>query len=334
MTSPLIHEDGQVTFRVHAPNAREVSLGGSVTGTMRREAEGEWSLTVGPLPSNIYSYHVVIDGAAVADPTNRWCHNGSTSLFMVPAPADQPPMPWECTAIAHGSMHIDYYSSLAIPNVTRRCHVYTPPNYDPAEGDLYPTLYLLHGHGDNDESWMRTGRANFIFDNLNATGKAVPMVVVMPDGGSLDTMPTNLFVDDVLHNLIPFMERRYRLKIGVANRAVAGLSMGGGHAMHLALNHPGEFCAAGIWSSGWREWETTSMPDLLPRLADSSADFRSLHTVELVCGSDDRLLPVTEALDAWLTRCQIAHHTAITSGGHVWGVWRDALIKFSQQLFQ
>ena len=332
--SPDLHTDGRVTLYFKAPKATAVTLGGMLSGAMHKGAKGLWSITVGPLPPNVYYYDFRMDGAVFADPQNPWNHNGAGSLLLVPSPANEPAKPWEITDVPHGSLQIEYYTSRATPGHLRRCHVYTPPGYDPQSDKTYPTLYLLHGHGDNDSSWTGTGRANFMLDNLIATGAAQPMVVVMPDGGSLYTMTTDTFVDDVLHDLIPFVEHRYRVRTDVDHRAVAGLSMGGGHAMHLAFDNPGTFGAVGIWSPGWLNRGQLDWASLLPRLKDSRNSFRTLGTIDLTCGVDDPRLFLVESLDAWLARNGLPHEMEITPGGHAWTVWRAAFLHFAPRLFQ
>ena len=334
VVSPELLPDGRITLRLRTASAKAVTLGGTLFGKMSRAGMGKWSITIGPLPPNVYTYHFTVDGASFADPANPWNHNGADSVLLVPEPAGHEPQPWELTDIPHGSVTIEYYTSPALHGVIRRCHVYTPPGYDPRADRRYPVLYLLHGHGDNDSNWTGTGRANFILDRLIDSNQAVPMVVVMPDGGSLFTMRTSTFVDDVLHGLIPFVEQRYRVRTDVADRAVAGLSMGGGHALHLAFDHPGTFGAAGIWSPGWSNSQNLNLPTLLPRLIDSHADLASLKWVDLTCGDRDPRLFLSESLDAWFAMHDVPHTFEVVPGDHVWGVWRDALIRFVPKLFR
>jgi len=183
LVSPDVHADGRVTFRLRAPQAREVLLQceGVPDAPMQRDAQGVWSATTAPLAPDIYDYSFRVDGLRAIDPANPFIQYNLLdlgSLVHVPGPAD---LPWEINAVPHGVIHRHLYRSAVIGR-ERPFLVYTPPGYDPAAAKPYPVLYLLHGYSDAEDAWTTVGRANVILDNLIARGQAKPMVVVMPLG--------------------------------------------------------------------------------------------------------------------------------------------------------
>ena len=182
LKSTEVAPDKKVTFRIYAPKADEVSVGGDFGrgGKMTKDDQGVWSLTVGPLVPDFYSYTFVVDGVRTVDPKNPMIKQGLSSLeslFLVPGEEAE----FEATKeVAHGEVRSVWYRSGTL-NEPRRMHVYTPPGYE--QGDAkYPVFYLLHGGGDEDSGWSTIGRAGFILDNLIAAKKAVPMIVAMPNG--------------------------------------------------------------------------------------------------------------------------------------------------------
>jgi enterochelin esterase family protein len=186
LVSPEVHSDGRVTFQLRAPKAAEVTLRGEwmppqASEKLVRDPAGVWSVTLGPLPPDIYSYSFSIDGAASPDPANNQVKASSrgpgSSVLVVPGGSRS----HETRDVPHGSVHAHWYRSPEI-GATRRFLVYVPPEYDREPSARYPVLYLLHGNGDTEEVWSEFGRANFILDNLLAERKVVPMLVVMPYG--------------------------------------------------------------------------------------------------------------------------------------------------------
>jgi enterochelin esterase-like enzyme len=183
LVSPEVHSDGRVTFRLKAPNAKEVVLNcqGAKGGAMQKGEGGVWSITTDPMEPDIYAYSFKVDGLQIVDPANPvFKHNllNTESQFRVPGPAT---LPWEINDVPHGVIHRHLYRS-AILGDDRPFLVYTPPSYDPAAKDGYPVLYLLHGYSDAEDAWTTVGQANVILDNLIARGQAKPMLIVMPLG--------------------------------------------------------------------------------------------------------------------------------------------------------
>jgi enterochelin esterase-like enzyme len=223
--SPEVHPDGRITFRLQAPKAEQVSVVCEAVGTqpMQKDEQGVWSLTVGPVAPGIYDASFDVDGLRITDPLspnvfgNR---QGSRGYVEVPGPAGHPRHD-EWRDVPHGTVSIHWYTSAATGG-RRRVHVYSPPGYHQEAATRYPVLYLLHGAGDNDSHWTLLGRANVIADNLLADGRAVPMLIVMPDGhaASLDRerereRGRELFEKDLLESVVAANQKIKLLWIGV-----------------------------------------------------------------------------------------------------------------------
>jgi enterochelin esterase family protein len=341
LVSPELHPDRKVTFRLRAPQSREVFLAGEFTPPrqpMQKGAQGIWSITVGPLAPDLYSYRFVVDGVDITDPVNPRLKTGirsTQSLVLVPG---APAAFWEEKPVPHGAVHTHWYRSKSIGD-NRNFTVYTPPGYD-AGDTRYPVLYLLHGAGDHAGSWVEVGRANFILDNLLAEKKIKPMLVVMPFGhavafrdrtGVTRQRNIELFRDDLLKDVLPAVERHYRVVADPKHRAIAGLSMGGGQALNVGLGNLDRFSyIAGFSSALFPE-------DLEQRFAGLLADPQGAnHKVSLLwigCGRDDRLVEGARAFVKLLESRQIRHTWRETAGAHNWRVWRVYLHELLPQLF-
>ncbi|MCP5113882.1 MAG: esterase, partial [bacterium] len=223
--SPEVHDDGRVTFRLRGPKVQQVTLNASWhqgSKDLVKGADGMWTLTIGPLEPKIYNYTYSIDGVRNIDPHNPMLKTGirsSSSVLDVPA---SPPAFWAMRDVPHGEVHIHHYASKAT-GTTRRAHVYTPPGYE-ANEKRYPVLYLLHGSGDDDSAWMSVGRAHLILDNLIARSAAEPMIVVMPFGHTVPAanagrgVRNKRFENDLLGDVLPLVEARYRVKTDADSR--------------------------------------------------------------------------------------------------------------------
>ena len=199
---------------------------------MTKGTNGVWEVTLGPIDPGAYRYNFNVDGVSVIDPRNpatSESNNNVWSLVCVPGSDFM-----DTRDVPHGAVaSLTYYSKTL--QKFRRMHVYTPPGYERG-GGKFPVFYLLHGAGDSDDAWTSVGRAGFILDNLIADGKAKPMIVVMPAGhtrafgfgGGGPRPPTDEFVQDFLNDIMPCVEKNYRVYTDRAHRAIAGLSMGGG----------------------------------------------------------------------------------------------------------
>jgi len=258
LVSPEVHSDRRVTFRVRAPKASEVSLFGDwmlpeTKQAMTRDEHGVWSATVGPLEPGLAIYTFTLDGVTTPDPVNpRIKLRARTSASLVDVPG-HPPELWEARDVPHGAVEVNWAKS-KVTGDTRAYFVYTPPGYAPGRSTRYPVLYLLHGNNDTAAGWTDVGKANFILDNLIAEKKALPMIIVMPWGhavpyGGSQSNNTATFERYLLEEVMPQVERKYRIARGRETRAIVGLSMGGGHALQIGLSHLELFSAVAAFSS-------------------------------------------------------------------------------------
>ena len=252
--SPEVTEDGRVTIRYYHPDAETVWCEGEWNNWepmgMRMDGEGLWSCTTERLTPDIYEYGLFADGARVIDYRNPLAKDRFT--FLVEVHGAGAHETYEPRQVPHGAVHMHWYHS-AVTGTVRRMHVYTPPGYETGT-DQYPVLYLLHGAGDDDEGWTRTGRVNFILDNLLAEGRVRPMVVAMPCGHVLGTTwaehrgtKVRAFAADFYEYVMPEVERLYRVGREPKERAMAGLSMGGGQTISTGMTRPGLFSAFGLF---------------------------------------------------------------------------------------
>lgn len=354
VTSPEILPDRKVTFRIAAPKASEVSLrgdwmeGGAVEALTKGD-EGVWSVTVGPLRPDFYSYAFSVDGVKTLDPRNALVKQGVGSLDnMFFLPGEEAAFQ-ELKPVPHGQIRQVWYPSATL-EMQRRMHVYTPPGYDQA-GDRYPVLYLLHGGGDEDSGWSTIGRAGLILDNLIAADACKRMIVVMPNGSlpppkgmpaptpgaapSRELMAAlqDRFTNELMKSVIPFVEKNFRVVPDRRYRAVAGLSMGGGQALRTLTVHPDQFGCVAIWSAGiWRnadEWEKQN-EDFLKK-ADKINGWLDLLSISV--GDKDFALEGSKALADVFKRRGIEHEMTLTGGGHTWINWRQYLNALAPRLF-
>ena len=237
LSSPEVLPDGRATFRLRAPKATQVSVTGDMwlqqnSAEMARDASGVWSVTVGPLTPDIYGYSFVVDGVTMSDPSNGSIHPGVRSSLRSSfrAPGEQEAF-LELQAAPHGEVRIVYFRAESLGGKICRMHVYVPPGYDNSEA-TYPVLYLIHGAGEDDSGWVDVGMANIILDNLIAQGKAKPMIVVMPtyqrlastDSPGAVSANYSLFAKSFAQDILPFVEKNYRVIAKPEGRAFGGLS--------------------------------------------------------------------------------------------------------------
>jgi enterochelin esterase-like enzyme len=352
--------DRRVTFRLLAPNAKavEVVIGlkddvhaPGTTGTgMSRDADGLWTVTIGPLEPNLYQYQFSVDGLKIADPGNEMLkpqRQVDTSLLLIPG---TPPDFLDVQTGAHGTIRDEtYYSTVLAKN--RRVLVYTPPSYGHSNA-AFPVLYLYHGFFDTRYSWVTEGRLAQILDNLLTEGKAVPMVVVVPEAHALPyeatpiTNPNNYWAnlsaywarnqaavdEELFHDVIPFIEAHYSISSVSHDRAIAGLSMGGLQAMGTGLTHPGYFS----WIGAFGPTPPSALGDEITNaLKDPDKINKHLSLFELIIGDSDGLVgPTTQQFDGQLSALNIRHAYTVLPGGHCFFVWRPALSSFLQEIFK
>jgi len=337
LVSPEVHRDRTVTFRLRAPNALDAKVVGDWPGgssSMTNE-KGIWTATIGPMEPGIYGYSFTVDGLTLADPSNPWAKPmRAIRTSAVEVPGD-PPRFWEFQSVPHGSVHEHTYFSKSL-DAKRRLHVFTPPGYEKSS-TKYPVLYLFHGSGDDDATWTSFGHAHFIADNLLAQHKAKPMIIVMTDGHAFVGNPTQVssnliarnveaFRDDLLKDVVPLIESTYRLKAGRENRAIIGLSMGGGQSLSIGLARHDLF--------GWVGGMSSYLPNPEKVVAEAFPGSKSdLKLLWFACGKEDRLIEGARQLSAALKEKGIPHEFHETSGNHSWPVWRGYLGDFLPLLF-
>ncbi len=346
LQSPEVHPDNRVTFRLRAPNAKEVILAreGTQRLPMQKDEQGVWSVTTGPLEPDLYGYAFVADGVSLLDPSNALMKPNllnTQSVVHVPGPSS---IPWEVNSVPHGVLHRHFYRSGVVGD-DRDFYVYTPPGYDSKASRLYPVLYLLHGFSDDASGWTAVGRAHIILDNLIAEGKAKPMLVVMPLGYGAPEIVSRIgppmrdpnlrqrsfdkFRDALFAEVMPEVERTYRVSKDRNSRAIAGLSMGGAESLYVGLNALDRFAWIGAFSSGGMgEDFNASFAGL-----DSKANGQ-LRLLWISCGKDDRLIDANRKFLDWLKSKEIRHNWHETAGAHTWMVWRRNLAEFASLLFQ
>lgn len=341
--SPEIHPDRKVTLRLLAPNARAVALQGVTKDPqpMTKDADGVWSITVGPLAPEIYSYTFAVDGATVTDPRNRqikkWIRSEST--FEVPG---SPPILAASQPVPHGVVHRHVLASRTRQR-ENALMIYTPPGFDPRADTTYPVVYLLHGFGDDETAWAEVGRANFIADNLIAQGGAVPAIIVMTNGHPVpipvgvrfpEYSPRNLAAmqQELLSEIVPFVEKHYPVRREAASRAIVGLSMGGGQSLNIGLSHLDTFQWIGGFSSAAPTDELDSTFVKLREAAKKQSGGARLLWIAV--GRDDFLLEQNQTFIGWLEANRVPHVWKLTDGGHEWPVWRRYLGEFLPLLFR
>ena len=352
VVSPEVSVDRRVTVRIYAPGAQKVtvpSFGAQAAPTLlTKGANGVWEATIGPVDPGAYRYNFNVDGATVVDSRNLATERMQVtvrSILYVPGAAfmDERDVP-------HGNVQtVSYYSSVL--KKFREIHVYIPPGYD-TNAKKYPVLYLLHGANESDDSWHTVGRMGFILDNLIADGKAVPMIVVMPNGhtdmipprvanppatpgGPIGTRRKDDFPAEFETDLLPYVESHFRIVGDRANRAIAGLSMGGSQTLNISFTHPGQFSWIGVFSSGVLggntidAWESEHQAAL-----DDPAMKSGLKMLWFSTGSDDPLFPTSKATVAMLNKHGFHATFEPSTGAHTWINWRNYFYEVAPQLFK
>jgi enterochelin esterase-like enzyme len=367
--SPELSPNGTITLRYLAPNAQQITVSGELDGKphpMTKGSNGVWSVAIGPLSPDIYTYAFNVDGVTALDPQNantKFGYGSFGAASIVEIPGDGPQF-YDAKAVPHGEVRIRPYESKSL-GLSRTMWVYTPPGYD--QGKDYPVLYLLHGAGDVESGWTLIGRANLILDNLIAEKKAKPMVVVMPLGhaiqsfwtgpakalpdpmtaafaaGGLDAVLTAMMsgdgkgglspvARDLIEDVVPSVERSFKVSKIAADRAIAGLSMGGGQAVNIAFNRPELFRYVAIMSAA----VTAKADQIYARFLGNASDVNSRFKLFWIgVGKDDMLTgPGDRDFDRMLTTRGITHTFKVTEGRHEWTVWRRHLQEVAPLLFK
>ncbi|MFD2570545.1 alpha/beta hydrolase-fold protein [Spirosoma soli] len=355
VVSPQVNADKSVTFRYLAPQANEVKLSAQFEKApvaMTKDAQGIWSVTVGPVKPDIYPYSFQADGVTVMDPANvAFFPNERFKASLVDVPGDTP-LIHALRDVPHGSINYEYYPS--IEGTTGSLVVYTPPGYDQSPSKKYPVYYLISGTTDTEETFFKVGKTNLILDNLIAEGKAKPMIIVMPygnmaarvaeqKGGAKPADPTvrdgadavkraNDFTTDLVSNVIPYVEKNYRAIPGRENRAIGGFSRGGGQTLRTAFSNMDKFAWVCAYSSYLSPDEMNrSYPSIVSNPQQTN---KQLKLLWVSVGSDDFLYKGTVEFMDYLKAKNVQFKSLVTDGGHTWMNVKTYVAATTPLLFQ
>ena len=361
VVSPEIQKDNSVIFRLRAPEATSVKLGGTMNAgyaqlDMTKNADGIFEIKIDAPKPDMYVYTFIVDGVTTIDPSNNVVvRDGShiESRLMIPGKLTDL---FDSQNVPHGNVTAVWYPS-PVFGISRRMVIYTPPGYEQSSKS-YPVLYLLHGGGGDEEAWTSRGRANYILDNLIAQVKVEPMIVVMPNGSighpaapnersySADTQTTNAmdfnsmnsgkYEESLANDIIPFIEKNYRVIKDADHRALAGLSMGGLHVTNTFMAHPDWFAYINVMSSGWFISDKEMYENGDKRLAEIAPKFNK--TVKYLRftqgGPEDIAYKNGLAMLEVFKKNNIKYEFSEMPGGHSWNVWRKDLKDFAPKLFK
>lgn len=324
-----VNNDGSATFRLYAPDAEKVELGGDIRAEKIEKADnGVWTMTTASnINPSAYRYFFMVDGMKVNDPKNPMVPDFRPMIEIV---SKGDTMFWQKKDVPHGLMSIVHYES-DVTESTRRMFVWTPPGYFQTSEKL-PVLYLIHGGGDNDTNWPGQGKAGWLLDNLFAEGKIEPMVMVMPDG----SIPVQTFSKDLATNIVPYVESNFRVYNDTDHRALAGLSMGGLQVLETIINYPDKFSYVNVMSSGW--W--TSQPENYKKyeelIKEAAPKLKSTlkYFTFTTGGSTDGASANTPPTRDLFTKHGVESDFSEMEGGHTMYVWRHDLRNFAQKIFK
>ncbi len=355
IVSPEIHPDNTVTFRLIAPKAVKVEVIGDFLPTTKAELiekDGVWEYTTPePLSPELYSYTMLVDGLKINDPSNvhRIRDVKSVSdVFIIPGErADL----YKINDIPHGTVSKIWYNSPTL-GMDRRLTVYTPAGYENS-GKRYPVLYLLHGMGGDENAWTELGRASQILDNLIAQGKAEPMIVVMPNGNAaLQAAPGESSLGFVAPSMqlpktmegsfethfpevVNFIDKNYRTIKSKKGRAIAGLSMGGFHSLHISKEYPDMFDYVGLFSAAILPGKDVKSPiydNIEGKIKTQFQKKPALYWIAI--GDKDFLYQANKDYRKLLDDNGYKYSYFETPEGHIWKNWRIYLAEFASQLFK
>lgn len=351
--SPEVHQDNSVTFRLLAPNADSVSVTGDFaqgSEKMTKDADGVWSFTTHPLPSELYTYAFMVNGLQMNDPNNVYYRRDVASTLNIFLVGGGEADLYKVNDVPHGTVAKRWYESPG-NKANRRITIYTPPGYE-SDKTSYPVLYLLHGMGGDEEAWPTLGRATQIIDNLIAWGKAKPMIIVMPNGNvaqeaapgessdgfykpnfrlpnTMDGKYEETFID-----IINFVDKNYRTVRNKSGRAIAGLSMGGYHSSHISRYYPNTFDYVGLFSAAIvpdKNMKSKVYENIDGTLLKQKQNGCKLYWIGI--GKEDFLYQANTDYRKKLDAMDFKYIYRESEGGHTWRNWRIYLSEFLPLLF-
>ena len=344
---PRVLSDNSVMFRVNAPQARNVQIDlGGIKYDMQQSDGGVWTVTTKPQVPGFHYYFLIIDGVSVADPASQTfygCSRWSSAIEV----KEQGMEDFEVQNVAHGEVRTVYYYS-NVDEEWRPLMVYTPANYNAAKAEL-PVVYIQHGGGEDHRGWMEQGRTAQIMDNLIAAGKARPMVIVSSNsnvrsrnggfGGGYSWEGMQAFRKELLENIIPFMEKNYKVRKDRKGRAMCGLSMGGGQSFYIGLRDPEVFANVGVFSTGMfggiRGASDFDLEKEVPGILTDTHTFnKNFDVFFMTCGEQDPRIEYTRNIVKQMRDKSVGVRFNSYPGDHEWQVWRKSLHEFVQYLFK
>lgn len=355
--SPEVREDKSVIFRLYAPEAKKVSVRGTFADPianieMTKNDTGLFIAETGPIKSDMYVYTFIVDGVQTRDPNNNVVvRDGSYIESRLMIPGEWVDKVIGVRDVPHGRVTALWYPSPTL-GMSRRMIVYTPPEYE-TTNRKYPVLYLLHGGGGDEEGWISRGRTNYILDNLIADGRALPMIVVMTNGiasvpsapgerpltstgtsvSSPLAMTSGKFEESLVKDVIPFIEKNFRVTADADNRAIAGLSMGGYQTQKITNANPGKFMYIGVWSMGlYNMFGQYDREEHITQLKALKASNPKLYYIG--CGKTDFLYKGVTDLRSLYDEIGFKYTYRESEGGHSWNNWRLYLSEFVPELFK
>jgi enterochelin esterase family protein len=353
--SPQVNPDKTVTFRYLGPQAKLVRLSGQFQKgmvDMVKDSLGIWSVKVGPVQPDIYPYSFQVDGVTVMDPANvAFFPNERFKASLVDVPGEEP-LIHALKNVPHGAVHYEYYPSLT--GSTGIVTVYTPPGYDKNPKATYPVFYLISGTTDTEEDFFKVGRVNFILDNLIAEGKAKPMIIVMPYGNPMARIAeqtgkpkpadllsregddaikrAQLFEDDLIKNIIPYVDKNYRTVQQPEARAIGGFSRGGGQTLRAGFSNMDTFSWICSYSAGLSPAEMEARYKHIT--ADPKKTNEKLRLLWVSVGNEDFMYKGNVEFMDYLTKKGVNYKSLITGGGHTWMNVKTYVAESAQLLFK
>lgn len=345
---PQILPDNRVMFRVKAPDAQNVKIDLLKKYDMVKDTGGYWILTTDPIVLGFHYYSLIIDGVPVVDPSSQTFYGMGRMASGIDIP-DPDGDYYTIKNVPHGQVRITNYYS-AITGAWRRAYVYTPPGYDNSFSKKYPVLYLQHGAGEDETGWSTQGKMNFIMDNLIASQKAVPMIVVMDRGYATDPskpvnntpgmrgMSGNVFPEVLVKEIIPMTEKNFRVIADRDHRAMAGLSMGGFQTFQTTMTNLDKFAYVGGFSGAsflQPDADITKMYDGV--WANATAFNKKVKVLYVSVGTAEpqRMITGIKAFHEALNKAGIKHVYYESPGtAHEWQSWRRSLNQFASLIFK
>jgi enterochelin esterase family protein len=357
IVSPEVLDDNSVVFRVQAEDASSVMLTGTWPANIERMIPMEkkdaslYEVKIGPLPSDMYEYEFIIDGVPALDPRNRdVTHDGAWIQNRLIIPGQQAEL-YDVNPVPHGKVTAVWYPSPTLGQ-HRRMNIYTPPRYEDEDHE-YPVLYLLHGGGGDEEVWLNRGRANYILDNLIAAGEAQPMLVVFPNGypnyagaplhrpystnqtPGISPMVSGKYETSLISDIVPYIDKNYRVKADPDHRAIAGFSMGGYHTQVITNSNPDAFKYIGVMSMGL----FNELPEVQYSRDQHLAQLQTLKIADpklywIGMGKEDFLYQHISKLLGIYDEVGLRYLYRETAGHHDWNSWRPYLAEFLPLLFK